>query len=424
MTNKRHYLSGIDFFQVLVDHHIRRKKGPGHVTRLAVYLQGRLEQEQLEKALQANELCRQIARMRLNNHLGLGYSTLVFKKNECRIPISLHEISGVAIPAGLLQSALDFHCQPPLELKLLHFKEEEKTCLLFTFHHTVFDHAGVQAFVRSLNGEKGIALFPDRPYHTAGPERLHDFFKAIGFAFKQGNKKMTSFERHLPQGPKAVVFREVVFSKEETHAAAVNSGRYGAAHNKSAFLLATACKALHDRVFSRQHKHGFIWTPVPVNFRKKGGQEAVLLNGLSFLFYKLRAADLAALESTVGAVQAQMREQVRHRLPHAFVEFANGYRFVPLPIYYPMFNLPSLGKLSTFSFSSLGESFHGLESFLGLPVLDIQNFPSNFIVPGLTIIFYEFRGRLRLMSSWVDGWFAEAEQEEILLAIKSLITGF
>ncbi|MCB0521982.1 MAG: hypothetical protein H6577_05690 [Lewinellaceae bacterium] len=419
----RYFLSGIDFFQVLVDHHIRRKKGPGHVTRLAIFLEGRLERERLERAVAENDLCRRIARLRLHSHGGLGYSYVAETKKPGCLPVSFHEADSATIPAGCLNAPLDFHQRPPVGIQVFFFNNPARTCLLFSFHHTVFDHAGVQAFIRSLNGERGVALFPGRPFHTPVPRRFQAFFKAIGFAFTQGNTKMTEFGRPLPAGQKAIVFKEVVFSKEETRAAAANSARYGAGHNKSAFLLAAVCKALHDNIFSRQQKHGFIWTPVPVNFRKKGGQDAALLNGLSFLFYKLRIQDLATLTSTVDAIQLQMRDQVRRRLPHAFVEFVNGYRFVPLPIYYPMFNLPSLGKLSTFSFSSLGDSFHGLDEFLGLPVADIQNFPSNLIVPGLTVIFYEFRGHLRLMSSWVDGWFSEAEQAAILGYIKSLVVG-
>ncbi len=416
------HLSGIDFFQVLVDHHIRRKKGPGHVTRLAIFLKGKLKKEALEQAVFENELCQQIARLRLDSHWGLGYSTLFFTKRKIAIPIDYQEVLDKNIPSELLNAPLDFHHNPPLAIQVLFFKNEDKTCLLFSFHHTVFDHAGVQALVHSLNGKTGVPLFPPKPKHPPFSERFKAFFRAIGFAFKQGNAKMTAIERPLPKiGKRSIVFKEVVFTKSESQAMLENSKKHGVTHNRSAFLLACVCKALHDKIFSQQQKHSFIWAPVPVNFRKKGGQDAVLLNGLSFLFYKLSPADLATVDSTVAAIQAQMKSQMRRQLPQAFLEFTNGYRFVPLPIYYPMFNLPSWGKLSTFSFSSLGESFPGLEHFLGLPVLDIQNFPSNFIVPGLTVVFYEFRGQLRLMSSWVEGQFSSREQAEVLGAIKVLL---
>jgi hypothetical protein len=423
------HLSGIDFFQVLVDHHIRRKKGPGHVTRLAIFLKGKLEKEQLEQVVLENELCQQIARLRLDSHWGLGYSTLYFtqgrggsKPPRPSIPIDYQEILGKNIPSELLNAPLDFHKKPPLAIQVLYFKNEEKTCLLFSFHHTVFDHAGVQALIHALNGKTGVPLFPPKPLRPPFSERFKAFFRAIGFAFKEGNASMTAIEKPLPRGSqRRIVFREIVFTKEETAAISANSKAHGTVHHRSAFLLACTCKALHDGVFSQQKKHSFLWAPVPVNFRKKGGQDAVLLNGLSFLFYKLKPADLANLEASVSAIQQQMREQMRRQLPQAFLEFTNGYRFVPLPIYYPMFNLPSWGKLSTFSFSSLGESFSGLEHFLGLPVLDIQHFPSNFIVPGLTVVFYEFRGQLRLMSSWVAGQFSGEEQAGVLAAMKVLL---
>jgi hypothetical protein len=133
------HLSGIDFFQVLVDHHIRRKKGPGHVTRLAIFLKGKLEKEQLEQVVLENELCQQIARLRLDSHWGLGYSTLYFtqgrggsKPPRPSIPIDYQEILGKNIPSELLNAPLDFHKKPPLAIQVLYFKNEEKTCLLFS----------------------------------------------------------------------------------------------------------------------------------------------------------------------------------------------------------------------------------------------------------------------------------------------------
>jgi hypothetical protein len=86
-----------------------------------------------------------------------------------------------------------------------------------------------------------------------------------------------------------------------------------------------------------------------------------------------------------------------------------------------MFNLTSLGELSTFYFYYLGNTFAGLDTFLGHEVIDVKNYPSNSIVPGLTVIFYEFRGQLRLMSSWVEGWFSEEEQQDLLFKIKRML---
>jgi hypothetical protein len=116
-----------------------------------------------------------------------------------------------------------------------------------------------------------------------------------------------------------------------------------------------------------------------------------------------------------------MKSQMRRELPQAFIDFTEGYWYMPMPFYYPMMNLPSWGKLSSFSFSTLGNTFTGMNDFLSLPVSEIKNYPSNSISPGFTFLFYEFRGQLRLMTSWVMGQYSNKEQENVINCIKELM---
>ncbi|HMT29708.1 MAG TPA: hypothetical protein PKD91_10545, partial [Bacteroidia bacterium] len=154
---------------------------------------------------------------------------------------------------------------------------------------------------------------------------------------------------------------------------------------------------------------------------KKGTADAILFNGLSFLFYKLRPEGLHDFESTAKEIKSQMMDQMRKELPAAFIDFADGYWYMPMPFYAPMLYLPSWGKLSSFSFSVLGNTFQNLSEFMGLKVTNITNYPSNSIAPGITFLFYEFRGELRMMTSWVKGQYSEEEQTEVLKKLKGIL---
>ena len=131
---------------------------------------------------------------------------------------------------------------------------------------------------------------------------------------------------------------------------------------------------------------------------------------------------LKDFESTTAAIKAQMMDQMRKDLPAAFIDFADGYWYMPMPFYAPMLYLPSWGKLSSFSFSVLGNTFQNMNEFMGLKVTNIINYPSNSIAPGITFLFYEFRGELRLMTSWVKNQYTSDEQDRVLERVKSVLS--
>lgn len=420
-SDKRYFLRGIDYFQLLIDHHNKKKGGLGHASKLAILLKGHLDKDAFLQRIADNEHCRQIARIRIHKTWGLGYPSIFFEKKEGQIPVSFHTLNTESIPPAFFNHPVQVFKKAPLHIQVLYLNNGD-TCLLFTFHHILFDFSGVQSFIASLCGTPGIPLLPPPPEPPPFSKRFKAFFQAVAFTFKEANAKMTSLERKLPGiTPLWTTYKEIRLSTQETKQIVENCQKNGAAFNQSAYLLACVSIALQENIFSKQKNNRFLWIPVPVNFRKKGTRGAILLNGLSFLFYKLKPDNLSDTKETVHCIQNQMKEQMRKGLPQAFIDFADAYWYVPLPIYYPMFNLPSLGKLSSFSFSLLGEAFPSLDSFMDLPVLDITNFPSNSISPGLTILFYEFRGQMRFMSSWVQGAYTSEEQDLVLNRIRDLL---
>lgn len=418
MPVKRYFLKGIDYFQLLIDHHNKRLGGPGHEARLAIFLEGVVDEKKMLETLQQNDLCMQLQSLHISQTFGLGYPAVVFKDTKYEMPITVHHVDDDKLPVAFLNKPVAVFNNPPWHLQLVYFNNGT-TCLLFTFHHILFDFAGVQSFINSLAGMTDIPLLPAKENKIAFAIRFKRFFRAVFFTFREANRHMTIPERELPnKKPLKIIYHELEFSADETVAINENCKRRELQLNKSILQLAATSKALQDVIFSRQKNCKFIWVPVPVNTRKKGTKDAILLNGLSFLFYKLSPNDLRILDKTIETIKYQMKDQMRKELPKAFIDFVDGYWYMPMPFYYPMMNLPSWGKLSSFSFSALGNTFAGMSEFMGLPVTDIKNYPSNSIAPGFTFLFYEFRGKLRVMSSWVEGQFTKDEQLKVLDQIK------
>ena len=408
-------LKGIDFFQLLIDKHARRKGGVGHIVRLKLEVEGQLQEDFLRANFQKNKLLQKVARARISTNFGIGYPYLFFQKTPADIPIIFNEFNSESTLHGLLNGSLDARKDCPFRVDFF-YPNNQQTTLVFSLHHILFDHVGVQNLLASINNPLlDIPLFTKVSAKGSFRKKWIEFFRAVGFAFREGTRKMTVLKRKLPaQRPLESNFFEVVFSEEETALIYKNAQKYGAGFNKSSFFLAAVVQSFHLNVFSKQDNHDFFWIPVPVNDRAKGTTSHLLFNGLTFLFYKLKNTECNDLQQIIISLQRQMKTQIKEKLPAAFISFVDAYRFVPLPIYYWQMQLPSWGKLNSFSFSYLGDSFPNLTEFLGHPVQDITHYPSNVVRPGMTVIFYQFKGKLRMVIGLVKGDFSPSETNEII----------
>lgn len=408
-------LRGIDFFQLLIDKHAKRKGGAGHIIRLKLILKGQLKENSFSEVLNTNPLLQQVAKARIRTYFGVGYPYLYFCKKETHIPVAFHSKN---IENQLLNLSLNSKKAPPFRVDFF-YPNKNQTCLIFSLHHIFFDHIGVQALIDIFNDNRSLPLLPTAYSKKNFAQKCREFFRAIGFAFREGTRKMSSLKRPLPkERPLTANFHEVIFTPEETKVIKKNCQKHNVAYSPSSFLLGCVAHAFHHQIFSTQANHDFFWIPVPVNNRPKGAPPALLFNGLTFLFYKLKSTDFNDLSHCIATIQAQMKTQIKEKLPDAFISFVEGYKYVPLPIYYWQMQLPSWGKLSSFSFSFLGDSFPHLTAFLGHEIEDITHYPSNVVRPGLTAIFYQFKGTIRMVLGTVKGDFSKEEEADILRGIR------
>ena len=427
MSFKRTFLKGVDYFQLLIDHHARRKGGPGHQAHLTIELNGTPDRETITAWLQNNQTASQIARARVSKSGGLGYPSVYFIKSSEAFPAQFVHADKSRLPEIISSVSIDPFQNAPAQLTVIYFPDHT-TCLLFSFSHILFDFAGVQSFIGSLAGMGEPPLFPAKVATEKFAVRFKRFFRAVFFAFREGTKSMTIPEMKLPMEKKLkITFQEHEFSADETKLVYDRMSKSGYGLNRSTPEIASVCQALHHHLFSKQNHHEFIWLPVPVNNRRKGTADAVFFNGLTFLFYKITKSELnnaSSSQDVAALLTQQMKDQVNRQLPAAFTDFTNGYWYMPMPFYYPMMQLPSWGKLSTFSFSTLGKTFEGVDELLGCKITNMVNYPSNTITPGITFLFYEYQNKLRIMSSWVKGQYPEEEQKAVMKSVVERLQNF
>ena len=418
----RRFLSGIDYFQLLIDKHAKRKGGVGHIVRLKLTLEGHLPQQMLQDKIHHNSSLQKIARTRVSTNFGFGYPYLYFTKKDCGIPIHWHEYHKKNDDT-FLNIALNPFEAPPLRIDAYH-TTANATILIFSFHHILFDHIGIQEVLRCIDSGKEVCLVP--PKHNKIPflKRAHAFFQAINFAFKHGTTKMSSLQKKLPPDrPLKANFHETAFTVAEGNQILDQINKNDAQHTPSLYFIEQVAKSFHSNIFKKQHEHDFFWIPVPVNDRLKTKDNYLLTNGLTFLFYKLSKEALNQKASAIPMLQKQMKEQIKKRLPKAFLSFADGWWYFPLPIYYLQWQLPSWGKLSSFSVSYLGTTLPEMQTFLGHEITDLTHYPSNVVRPGLTVIFYYFKGTLRVVTGFVRNDFTAKEENQIMQDLKNRLLG-
>lgn len=421
MFRDRIFLSGVDYFQLLIDHHARKKGAPGHQAHLAVYLEGFPGEEEIKAVFSGDDQFRKIASIRLSKTWGLGYPSIKFCDPSSVFPVTFHDETGSdVLPERYLTVSVNPYRESPVKLQVVRLAGSQ-TCLLFTFSHILFDFSGVRSFVRTVAGENKFPLLPEPQSRGTFTERFERFFKGVFFAFREGNGHMSFPERQLPAvSQQKVVYHETEFTTEETRCIYENIRQLNLGSNPSVYFVAAAALALHREIFSKQRNHKFFWIPLPVNNRKKGRGDAMLFNGLTFLFIKLFPHQLQSASATASVILHQIRDQVREQLPEAFIDFSDGYWYVPMPFYYPMMQLPSEGKLSSFSISTLGNTFN-IDELFGCRVTNMINYPSNSASPGITFLFYEYRSKLRIMTSWIDGQYTSAEHESVVRAAGNIL---
>src|SRR5437016_364856 len=121
---------------------------------------------------------------------------------------------------------------------------------------------------------------------------------------------------------------------------------------------------------------------------------------------------LDSLASAVAALKMQTVQALRQGLVDSSRLLTDLFRFLPLPIYMAILKQGLRGEICSLFYGDTGAVNPALTTFLGAPVRDLLHVAAVTPSPGLGVVFYYFRGQLRVTVLHAATILSEAEGNE------------
>lgn len=407
-------LSGADYFQLVLDQHIRKHGMVGNVSRVVIELDGKLELAQLRKRLNTLVIFNWMKELRLKRANLWKIPYWQRTPTEKDFPITEH-FQANQIPIEVLNRDICAQSGTLFHIDLIQRVNGNST-FVFSVHHSLMDSKGVQLLMKMLGDdaipEQVESYFPaEVPSKKSLIFKLKKSFEAKHFIEEFDFKNMATL---LEATPKAVLrsrFDTIQFTQEESKIINDNSRLNGSRFGNSAYYLACITRGLNHLLEKRGKGTGDFWAPLPQNQRLRGSKGPIFSNQLSFMFFRIPKAKLHSLPETIEDISKQMVHQVRIGFPQAYSTMMELFRRVPLFIYSFLIKNSSKGATASFSFSDVGEAWGDSKTFLGLPILDVSHIPANPYIPGFTVVFSQFNGALKVIVTHIEETIGDNEME-------------
>ncbi len=423
-SKKRHYLSGADWIINALDYILKKETCSGNMSQVVLVLDNGPDAFLLQQGLQEFAMEFPV----LHGSVSRDFINLApYWKipGECRDGIHLNvsdmdNVSSVDDVIPALEENVNRLFQGENEHLAFHLVRmgNGKSFLSMTFDHRLLDGRGAELFLdlfrAYLSGEKksGIA----EGFHFNAPARLSNWSDKF-LAGRNVNRKIAALSGSAPaalplpaSGDKGFRFKLVSFGPGDTEVI------YDTAYKKAGYLmempylLSCVIRAVHALFRARGLQPGSYLIPVSVDMRQGGDvKQELFFNHVSYLFFQVDAKDADDLTAMIADIKAQMYDQVRAGLPGDIQEACLLMRIAPLPLLKRVFSIPFDGKIASFCFSHVGKSSYISSEFMGTEISNIFHMPRVPVPPGLGFFFNNFKGRLNLVISCLDGLLSGGE---------------
>jgi hypothetical protein len=176
-----------------------------------------------------------------------------------------------------------------------------------------------------------------------------------------------------------------------------------------------------NNINKQRNNAGVIWVPIPYDGRLKGSAGPIISNAVAYLFYRITPAELSGVKETVSSMNQQMAGQMKVEMPRKYSMLLNMMRHLPLDLYYFLVNRTGEGSFASFLYSSTGNNFNRLNSFLGEPVRTVTIFPSTTFPPGLTFSYLKHADALNINIAYSPDIITNIELDNIETGLKDLL---
>ncbi|HWL94168.1 MAG TPA: hypothetical protein VNT79_11610 [Phycisphaerae bacterium] len=438
------WLNAADRLMLVAHEGLRRFGHPGFQCQTHVWLDGRLDVAGFIEALAALRLAYPVVVSRIaRDDRGRPYWRFEADRD---VAFFEHDLAGGergdvwAFAERMFETSMDLVRQDPIEFHLLHLPDG-RDVLLMRFNHVLMDGKGPEFALSEMGrmfAEAGKyadaegrrpasadlrhgTLIPSAETADATSDemtaylRRHSRRKRFSSAMQviRAQIKLPTKAAMMTQGDNTIwvhkPFRILVREMDEarTKAAVERVRKLCGFANLAPALLASAFRAIRefsDKPIGR--RTGFK-TDVPLNLRAPGQIHPVFRNFMSFIQMSARPGELDDRDALTKSLNATMREQIRRGVDVGTVQMmsliAPHEKLLTRHLVERIKSDPT-----SLAFGFLGPVLPGLETFCGQRVEWLYSLNTSNSPPGMVLQVNQFRGRMNLMLTYIDGKVPEA----------------
>jgi hypothetical protein len=394
-------LNGSDYLMLGFDRELRRCGYAGNACQIVLHLAGRVSPETLTARLRALWTQHPLVSCRPG-----GFFTPRWKPCYAARPpaVSMHR-RAPGMVERILNQPLATHRGELMRLDLIE-REDGRMDLVFTWSHALMDGVGGEAFLACLGSidfrppAAPVSARTTIAASTIGQvplrERARRAWKYLHYLDQFRHAQPRTLNNRLRHERPALNCRVERFSLEETRRAREHGVRLCGVLGNGQFHAAVATVELHQLHQRLGRLSPSYVLPVPVSLRRKGTVEPVFGNQVTLLMFQFLPEQLATVASAITSLKAQTTQVMRLGLVESGCMLSGMFRFLPLPLYMGILKRGMGGEICSLFFGDTSTVNPGLECFLGVPVSDFAHVAAVTPSPGLGVIFYYFRGELRV----------------------------
>jgi hypothetical protein len=301
-------------------------------------------------------------------------------------------------------------------------RDNGKTRLVFTWAHALMDAVAAEHFLATV-GNPEIAP----PAKSSVPARPKI---SLAARFKLARKNLHQLDKFCEAAPRSpgvrygdaarnLQHRVENFSAEETAQIRANAIRLCGVLGDAQYHAAASVVELH-RMHQRLGCASASYVlPVPVGLRPKGTMDPLFSNQTAMLMIQFLPQHLDTIEHAVATLKAQTQETMRNGLLDSGVMLSELFRFLPLPIYMAMVKQGLRGEICSLFYGDTASVNPLLANFLGVEVEDFAHIGAVTPSPGIGVIYYYFRGELRLTVMSLAPVLNEKEAAEFAASLRA-----
>ena len=293
--------------------------------------------------------------------------------------------------------------------------------VIFTWVHILMDATAAEHFLTAVSDEK-IVLPKTNPQPPGAPakwpERLELMKKSVAQLDKFCEQQPRALKTRHASATRELSYHVEKFTAEETKAIRANGSKLCGILGDAQFHAVAAALELH-----RLHQKLGAATksyilPMPVGLRPKGRIEPQFSNQIDMLMLQFLPEHLEAADKAVAALKAQTSQALRDSSLGYGRKLSELFSFLPLPIYMAVLKHGLKGEVCSLFFGDTAAVNPKLENFHGAAVNNFTHVAAVTPSPGLGVIYYYFRGELRVTIVYAKTVLTDTEAADFAAALR------